>query len=83
MYGNDLDVGTYSSAFPKPEDEFGRHPWNLNQVKIIELDAAANLMSRFCFCFKLFLLSANAQSPPHNIYAAAARDWLALAQHDI
>jgi hypothetical protein len=32
MYGNDLDVGTYSSAFPKPDDEFGRHPWNLNQL---------------------------------------------------
>jgi hypothetical protein len=33
MYGNDLDVGTYSSAFPLPEDEFGQHPWNLNQVE--------------------------------------------------
>lgn len=32
MYGNDLDVGTYSSAFPKPEEDFGRHPWNLNQL---------------------------------------------------
>jgi hypothetical protein len=32
MYGNDLDVGTYSSAFPQSDEEFGRHPWNLNQV---------------------------------------------------
>jgi hypothetical protein len=31
-YGNDLDVGTYSSAFPPPEDDFGQHPWNLNQL---------------------------------------------------
>jgi hypothetical protein len=31
-YGNDLDVGTYSSAFPRPEDDFGQHPWNLNQL---------------------------------------------------
>jgi hypothetical protein len=82
MYGNDLDVGTYSSAFPKPQDEFGQHPWNLNQVGRI------NFLRQCQFCRQLVCLCApNCVYFCHALFsllrAAASRDRLTPAQHDL